>query len=535
MKTSCNALIAAAHIGDAQAGKLLKLRAEVTSTGLVETGPTNTYRVTLREGRAELDLLFLGRPLIRGFTPGRRCVVTGRVADRHGRLVLWNPRYELLPLTTNPPTSIIEMWHPRIGYQPEVEDTVPTKDVAAAGASNAEVGNTQRIGGVAGPGNTEAAVVEQAGRFRVYLGPAAGVGKTYAMLDEAHRRQERGCDVVVALVETHGRPATAAKLAGLEVIPPKIIHYRGGVFQEMDLEAVLARRPGVVLVDELAHSNLPGSGRNEKRWQDVRDLLAADISVISTLNVQHIESLAEVVERVTGVQSRERVPDELLRGADQIELVDSSPEQLRRRMLHGNIYPPERARQALSGFFRTDTLSALRELTLRFLADDIDDKLIDRLTVNSPSGLEVTERVMVGIAPTIGADVVLRRAARLAARLKADLFAVHVRTLDSGRPESTLVTELRALASGLGAQWHEVDGDPALALLDFATRHRITQVVLGRSSRSRWQRLTRGGSTVRRMTRRAMAADIDLHIVARDLPGPFPSIQGMDADLTAYN
>jgi two-component system sensor histidine kinase KdpD len=359
------------------------------------------------------------------------------------------------------------------------------------------------------------APVAPAGRFRVYLGLAAGVGKTYAMLDEAHRRLERGSDVVVAVVNTHGRPQTAARLAGLETVPPATVRYRGGTFTEMDLAAVLGRRPEVALVDELAHTNVPGSGRNEKRWQDVEELLAADIGVISTINIQHVESLADVVERLTGAPVRERVPDELLLHADQIELVDSSPEQLRRRMLHGNIYPPERAARALNGFFRTDTLTALRELTLRFLADEIDDELIDRLLGGGTASWEAAERVLVGVGPGAEAAGVLRRAARIAARLKADLYAVHVRTPEaSARIDGGPMAELHALADHLGAYWHEVEGDAADALMQFATEHHITQIVIGHSRTHRWRPF--GGAVARRLTRHAEAAAIDLHIVTRD-------------------
>lgn len=357
--------------------------------------------------------------------------------------------------------------------------------------------------------------VAPAGRFRIYLGPAAGVGKTYAMLDEAQRRRSRGKDVVVAVVDTHGRPATAAQLEGLEVVAPRTVRYRGGLFQEMDLDAVLARRPDIALVDELAHTNVPGFGRNEKRWQDVVELLDARIDVITTLNVQHIESLADVVERFSGASIRERVPDALLRRADQIELVDSSPEQLRRRMLHGNIYPPEQARRALREFFRTETLAALRELTLRFLADEVDDELIEHFAATGPVSAELGERVLVAVASAGSGGALLRRAARLAARLNADLYAVNVRVAEMDRRQSEAVEELRVLALALGARWESLDGDPATATTDFAREHRITQIVVGRSRRSAWQRLTGRGSTIRRLTRRAMNAGIDLHIVTR--------------------
>ena len=210
------------------------------------------------------------------------------------------------------------------------------------------------------------------GQLRIYLGAAAGVGKTFALLSEGHRRAERGADVVVGFAEPHSRPQTAALLDGLEVIPRKKLPYRGGVFEEMDLDAVLARKPQIALVDELAHTNVPGS-RNEKRWQDVDQLLDAGIDVISNVNIQHLESLNDVVEKITGVPQRETVPDSVVRAADQVELIDMTAEALRRRMAHGNIYKAEKVDAALTNYFRIGNLSALRELALLWLADKLDE------------------------------------------------------------------------------------------------------------------------------------------------------------------
>src|SRR5690349_12024388 len=212
------------------------------------------------------------------------------------------------------------------------------------------------------------------GRLRIYLGSAAGVGKTYAMLSEGHRRAERGADVVVGFAEAHGRPQTSALLDGLEVVPRARLEYRGASFEEMDLDAVLARRPQIALVDELAHTNVPGS-RNEKRWQDVEELLDAGIDVISAVNIQHLESLNDVVERITGVEQRETVPDAVVRRAEQVELVDMTPEAIRRRMAHGNIYAAEKVDAALANYFRPGNLSALRELALLWMADKVEDAL----------------------------------------------------------------------------------------------------------------------------------------------------------------
>ena len=233
------------------------------------------------------------------------------------------------------------------------------------------------------------------------------------MLSEGQRRRSRGADVVAGFVETYGRPLTGALLDGLEIIPRKAVDYRGTRLEEMDLDAVLRRRPEVALVDELAHTNVPGSGWHDKRWQDVLDILGAGINVITTVNIQHLESLADEVERMTGTPVRERVPDWVVRKADQIELIDSSPQQLRRRMLHGNIYPKNRVRQALTHFFRTDNLIALRELALRFVADESDEELLGHLPQHQPQApWETTERIMVAVTTAPGADALLRRASR---------------------------------------------------------------------------------------------------------------------------
>jgi two-component system, OmpR family, sensor histidine kinase KdpD len=352
------------------------------------------------------------------------------------------------------------------------------------------------------------------GRFRIYIGAAAGVGKTFAMLDEGWRRHRRGTDVVIGFVETHGRPRTAEEIRDLEVVPRKVIQYRGTTFEEMDLEAVLARRPELALVDELAHTNVPGSGTHDKRWQDVVSLLDAGIAVITTVNVQHLESIAEAVEHMTGARVRERVPDWVVRKADQLELIDSSPEQLRRRLVHGNIYPPEKVPDALAHFFRTENLVALRELALRFVADETEEELLDYLRGRDVGAVwETRERIMVAVTGAPGTDNVIRRAARIAARTKGEFLAVHVTGADQNT--SRPLDELKRLADDLGAQWHEVNSDdPARALVDFAEQHQVTQIVLGASRRSRWEELTKG-SVVRRVIRFASDSDVDVHVIAR--------------------
>ena len=353
------------------------------------------------------------------------------------------------------------------------------------------------------------------GVLRVYLGAAPGVGKTYAMLDEGWRRYQRGTDVVVGWVETYGRPATVAQLRDLPVVPRRRLGHRDSTFEEMDVDAVLARAPKVALVDELAHTNVPGS-RNEKRWQDVQELLAAGIDVVSTVNIQHLESLNDVVERITAVHQRETVPDEVVRRADQIELVDMSPEALRRRMAHGNVYPPERVDAALSNYFRPGNLAALRELALLWVADRVEEGLHTYMQSHDiADAWETRERVLVALTGAPGGDDVIRRAARMAGRLRSELVGLHV-VAGTGLA-SRAGTELegqRTLLTQLGGTYREVVGDDvATALVDFARAERVTQIVLGVSRQGRWHRLVRG-SIVDRVARQAEAFDV--HVIATE-------------------
>ena len=385
--------------------------------------------------------------------------------------------------------------------------------------------STAVLAATSAPGATEATEatditggVETAGRFRVYLGVAAGAGKTLAMLEEGHRRRQRGADVVIGFVECHGRPVTEARMAGLETVPRQVVEYRGTRFEEMDLDRVLSRQPQVALVDELAHTNLPGSGRHDKRWEDVLDLLDAGISVITTVNIQHLESLADAVERITGARVRERVPDWVVRRADQIELIDSSPEQLRRRMLHGNIYPAEQVPQALAHFFRAGNLAVLRQLALWFLAGETGEGLLEHLA-RYQSGIpwETSERIMVSVTTAPGTEAIVRRASQMAARIKAELHIAHI-TSDAvtRRSGGERLASVRQVAADVGASWHELDtDDPAGALIEFARSHHITQIVIGSSQCSRWAELTGGGPTVKRVSRLAVRAGIDVHILAR--------------------
>jgi two-component system sensor histidine kinase KdpD len=265
------------------------------------------------------------------------------------------------------------------------------------------------------------------GRLRIYMGMAPGVGKTYKMLEEAHRRHDRGTDVVIGFVETYGRRNTAALMDGLEIVPRRHIEYRGVVVEEMDTEGVIARHPAVALVDELAHTNAPGSDR-EKRWQDVELLRDAGIEVISTCNVQHVESVADAVQTILGVPVRERVPEEEVRAAEEIELVDMSPHALRQRMRHGNVYPPDRAAIALERFFTEPNLTALRDLSLRFVAGQVDLQLEEIVEDQGLHMGSLTDRVMALVDESNACRRALRRAAALASALHAPLLAVAVET-----------------------------------------------------------------------------------------------------------
>ncbi|WP_433602065.1 ATP-binding protein [Nocardia sp. CA-135953] len=353
------------------------------------------------------------------------------------------------------------------------------------------------------------------GQLRIYLGAAPGVGKTYAMLGEAHRRLERGRDVVAAVVETHGRAKTAELLAGIERIPPRMVEYRGTRLPELDVEAVLHRAPAVVLVDELAHTNAPGS-KHDKRWQDVEDLLAAGIDVISTVNVQHLESLNDVVEQITGIQQQETVPDAVVRGADQVELVDITPEALRRRLSHGNVYAADKVDAALRNYFRPGNLTALRELALLWLADQVDAALAKYRADHKITELwEARERVVVAVTGGPESETVVRRASRIATKSSADLVLLHVVRGDGLAGVSTeRLTRLREFAASLDASLHTVTGDDVPnTLLEFAREVNATQLVLGTSRRSRWARmLDEGiGSAVVQAS-----GKIDVHMVTHE-------------------
>ena len=371
------------------------------------------------------------------------------------------------------------------------------------------------------------------GRLRVYLGSVAGSGKTYTMLNEGHRRESRGTDVVIGYVETHGRPQTQAQIGDLEIIPRKEVTYRGVTLEEMDTEAIIARHPKVALIDELAHTNVPGS-KHVKRYQDVEEIMDAGIDVITTLNIQHLESLNDLVASITGVRVRETLPDWILDQAEEVELIDISPYALRQRMKHGNIYPPERIEAALNNFFREGNLTALRELALRRTAEKTESQLQEYLTEHGITEMRsAIERVLVGFDTRPHTREVIRDAWRLAHGLRADLIAVTIQPegylafmskligfLKYGRDapkyrDAALhrLEEHALLAEDLGAEVIRTSSrDIAKTLVKIAHEHQVTQLVLGQPARSHWEELLRG-SIINRLLR--MSTDIDIHLVPR--------------------
>jgi two-component system sensor histidine kinase KdpD len=340
---------------------------------------------------------------------------------------------------------------------------------------------------------------QERARLRIYIGAAPGVGKTYEMLQEAHALRDRGLGVVVGIVETYGRRDTEAQLKDLEVIPRCVVEYRGAKLQEMDLQAILARQPQICVVDELAHTNAPGS-RHEKRYQDVLELLDAGIHVMTAVNIQHLETLNDAVAKVTGVRVRETVPDTFLDRADEVINVDVTVEELRNRLRQGKVYTPEKVEQALTNFFRKGNLSTLRELALRAVADEVGEKAA---SYRAREGLEpalIPERVMVALSSNALAPRVLRTGARIAGRLGARWYAVYVET-PRERPgkinadDSHALQQNIRLAESLGATVVRVKADrPADGLIAFAQREGITHVIFGQSARSRWELLWRGST-----------------------------------------
>ncbi len=371
------------------------------------------------------------------------------------------------------------------------------------------------------------------GSLRVYLGAAPGVGKTYAMLGEGVRRLHRGTDVVVGFVEAHGRAHTEEQVADLPVMPRRTVRYRDADFSELDVQAILARKPELVLVDELAHTNVPGSGPHDKRWQDIDVLLDAGIDVLTTVNIQHLESLNDVVEQITGTRQRETVPDAVVRAADQVQLIDSTPEALRRRMAHGNIYPAEKVDAALANYFRPGNLTALRELALLWLADQVEDGLQRyREQHGITATWETRERVVLGLTGGPEGETLIRRAARIATRSNGDLMGVHVARSDGllGAGVQALARQ-RALLESLGGSYHSVVGDNvAQAILEFARSVDATQIVLGASRRRPWLAALAGPGTG--ATTIAHSAAIDVHMVSHDYAGRGRMLPALGRGLT---
>lgn len=340
---------------------------------------------------------------------------------------------------------------------------------------------------------------EAGAKLRVYIGAAPGVGKTYAMLKEAHAQRARGVDVVVGVVETYGRPDTQAQVQDLEVVPRRRIEYRGAVLDEMDVDGIIARRPQACIVDELAHSNVPGS-RHAKRYEDVLDILDAGISVLTAVNIQHLETLNDAVARVTGVRVRETVPDTFLDRADEVINVDVTVEELRERLRQGKIYRPEKVEQALSNFFRKGNLSTLRELALRAVADEVGEKAASYREREGLGPALIPERVMVCMSSNVAAPRVLRTGARIAGRLGARWYAVYVETPQETparirATDSDALAQNIRLAESLGATVVRVRAErPAEGLVAFAQREGVTHVIFGQTARSRLERLLRGST-----------------------------------------
>jgi len=355
---------------------------------------------------------------------------------------------------------------------------------------------------------------DQRARLRIYVGAAPGVGKTYSMLQDAHALRREGVDVVVGFVETYGRAETEAKIGDLEIVPRRRIEYRGVVLEEMDLDAILRRRPQLCVVDELAHTNVPGSA-HEKRYQDVGAILDAGIGVLTAVNIQHLETLNDAVGRVTGVRVRETVPDTFLDRADEVVNVDVTVQELQSRLRQGKVYKPEKVEQALSNFFRETNLSTLRELALRAVADEVGDKAASH---RQREGLEpalIPERVMVCMSSNADAPRVIRIGSRIAGRLGARWYAVYVETPREAPGKITpadrdALHRNIVLAESLGATVVRVKADRAAdGLIEFAKREGITHVIFGQTARSRWEILLKG-STLNRFLEEVRDAAIQV-------------------------
>ncbi|CUB59644.1 Sensor protein KdpD [Bacillus subtilis] len=350
------------------------------------------------------------------------------------------------------------------------------------------------------------------GKLKLYVGAAPGVGKSYKMLYDAREMKKDGMDIVIGLIETHGRKETEEAIADLEKVPLKEIQYKGKVFYELDVEGIIKRAPQVVVVDELAHSNVPGS-KNKKRYMDVQELIDAGISVLSAFNIQHLESVHDIVAQITNVKVRERIPDFILQKANEIQLVDATPEVLRKRLIDGKIYKEEKIQQSLQNFFTLNNLGALRELSLREVADDMDEKISQ--TVIEPIG--VKEKILVCVQYSSTAGKLIRRGWRMADRLNAELYVLNVEreNIDSlSASKKQTIEDWKALTNQFDARFvlEESKGKkPADVIIEVAKRLQVTQILLGQSARTRWEEI-RKGSIVNEIMRQTK--HIDIHIVA---------------------
>ncbi|BCM93806.1 sensor protein KdpD [Abditibacteriota bacterium] len=374
--------------------------------------------------------------------------------------------------------------------------------------ANDEAGHTMTLAADPLDENTPASLSATGrGRLKIYLGFAAGVGKSYKMLEEANRRRERGQDVVTGYIETHGRAGTVAQLGQLETVPLKTIHYRGVAFEEMDTEAIIARHPQICLVDELAHTNVPGSKR-EKRWQDVEALLDAGITVLSAINVQHLESLNDAVFDITGIRVRETVPDRVLREADEVTIVDITPRALVNRLKRGDIYKPEKVESALGNFFREGNLSALREIALREVAREVDDDVSSyRREKHIDTHWSIGDRIVVCLSPTSSSLRLLRRGWRVAQRLQGELRAVYVADHVPDDSEKSILQHDFALAERLGIPVVTLQGDVAEEIIRYTRENEVSQLVVGHSSRTFWRKIWRG-DIIGKLTNELRTVDI---------------------------
>ena len=361
----------------------------------------------------------------------------------------------------------------------------------------------------------------QRGRLKIYIGAAAGVGKTYRMLEEAHQLRDRGVDVVLGFIEAHNRRETEERIGNLEIVARRKIPYRDVVLEEMDVDAIIARKPEVVIVDELAHTNVPGSS-HEKRYQDVEQIVTTGINVITAMNIQHVESLNAVMRRLTGIDVRETVPDSFLARADQIVDIDMPMEALRERLREGKIYPQEQIENALKNFFKPSNLASLRELALREVARSLDRQRVDREALKREGGrhANVIERIMVGISSN-AADTgqLLRKASRIAGQLNAEWYAVHIETpgesvKNIGTSDFVALLNNINVASDLGAETVWLKSDNVVkALIDFAHDKGVTKLIVGRTHQPRWRRWLKGDVPARLV---ADARDLDVEIVATE-------------------